>query len=149
MEILGADLDLAFQELGIHAYKTYEAKELWREYQEKYQVWELTNEDHQKICDIDEKDWKDEWGWWRSADGSNLGAVSRRYDIHGHYIKAWDGMAREGERDWYQDRKYSHLTQYFCDEIGASTEKNVCALATDLAFQNGITMAELFRKYQG
>lgn len=46
-------------------------------------------------------------------------------------------------------REYDYLTEYMCDEIGASMEKNVCALAVDLARINNITMGELFTKYQG
>jgi len=51
------------------------------------------------------------------------------------------------EDNW--DREYNNLLEYFCDEIGASMEKHICALAVDLAMINGITMGELFRKYQG
>lgn len=38
---------------------------------------------------------------------------------------------------------------YLCDEIGASTEKNVCACTVDLAQQNNMTLSELFKKYLG
>lgn len=38
---------------------------------------------------------------------------------------------------------------YLCDEIGASTERNVCACTIDLAQQNNLTLAELFKKYLG
>jgi hypothetical protein len=45
--------------------------------------------------------------------------------------------------------KYETLTEYMCDEIGASMESNVCALAVDLARANGLTMAKLFEIYEG
>ena len=45
--------------------------------------------------------------------------------------------------------RYDTLTEYMCNEIGASTEKNVCALAVDLARANGLTMARLFEIYEG
>jgi hypothetical protein len=64
-------------------------------------------------------------------------------------ILAWDGVYRENHKDYFRDRKYPTLLCYFCDEIGASTEKNVCAIAVDLAALNNMTMAELFQKYQG
>lgn len=147
-EILGAELDNTFIFFGINAKKTYELKNKHWDYCEIYQVWELSDEDYEKLCNVDEKDWKDFFGWWRSAEGSNLLSVNHRYNINNHYIKAWDGTSRQGEKDWF-DRKYDNLLQYFCDEIGASTERNVCAVAVDLAQQNGMTMGELFRKYQG
>jgi len=145
-EILGGELDQTFIDLNINAKKTYQAKDNTTDFE---QVWELLDEDYEKICNIEEDDWKDNWGWWRGAIGSNMGSVYRRYNINGYYIYAWDGVYRENHKDYYQDRKYQNLLQYFCDEIGASTEKNVCALAVDLAEQNNITMGELFNKYQG
>ena len=39
--------------------------------------------------------------------------------------------------------------EYFCDELGASTGKNVCALATDLAKYNEMSIAKLFMIYGG
>lgn len=144
-EILGGELDQAFIDLNINAKKTYQAKDIT----DFEQVWELSNKDYEKLCNIEEDDWKDNWGWWRNAIGSNMGSVNRRYNINNHYIRAWDGYSRENHKDYYQDRKYQNLLKYFCDEIGASTEKNVCALAVDLAEQNNITMGELFSKYQG
>ena len=46
-------------------------------------------------------------------------------------------------------RKYHDLLTYFCDALGASQPKNVCALAVDMAKYNGMSMAELFQKLQG
>jgi hypothetical protein len=155
-EILGGELDQAIIDLNINAKKTYQAKNNTTDFE---QVWELSDEDYEKICNIKEEDWKDNWGWWRSAIGSNMGSVNHRYNINHHYIKAWDGIQRinfeEENKElfsndkWFSERKYNNLLNYFCDEIGASTEKNVCALAIDLAEQNNMTMGELFNKYQG
>lgn len=159
IEILGAELDKAFEELNINAKKTYEIQNKPWDYCEDYQVWELLEEDFDKICKIEDKDWKDEWGWWRFAEGSNLGYVNARYNINHHYLQAWDGTSTQDflkenkhckpEDRYFPERKYKSLLQYMCNEMGASAERNVCALAVDLAMQNGITMAELFRKYQG
>jgi hypothetical protein len=154
-EILGGELDQAFIDLNINAKKTYQAKDDTTDFG---QVWELSDKDYEKICNIKEKDWKDNWGWWRGAEGSNMGSVSYRYNINHHYIIAWDGYHREeNEREnkklplgdrWIDERKYDSLLSYFCDEIGASNGKNVCALAIDLAEQNNMTMSELFNKFQ-
>lgn len=88
-----------------------------------------------------------------------MGSIHVRYNINNHYIKAWDGSYRKDiiednksclpdDRYWLE-RKYSNLLKYFCDEIGASTVRNVCALAVDEVRQNRIAMSESFRKYQG
>lgn len=157
-EILGAELDLAFKELGIPATKTYEVEKLHYEYQEKFQVWEMSDEDYERICNMGDAGWKEDWGWWRGAEGSNLGFVHRRYNINGHYIIAWDGRHADWEKEnktlkpddrWPMERKYDYLTQYYCDEIGASTDRNITALSVDLARQNNMKMSELFRRFQG
>lgn len=156
-EIIGGKLELAFRELGITALKTYEGN---TNLDDKTQVWELDDTSFEKLCQINDSDWKDEWGWWRSADGSNVRNPLSRFNINKHYIKAWDGGERLDELkevngntshpDYcYQDRKYKDLLEYFCDEIGASQPRNVCALAVDLARINNIKLSELFSKYQG
>lgn len=145
IEILGGDLENAFFSLGINAKKTYEGNTYL---DDKTQVWEISDEDFNKLYNIKDKDWNDDWGWWRYAKGSNMGLIWKRYNINKHYIKAWDGNYRENHKDKYQDRNYDNLLRYFCDEIGASTETNVTALAIDLARQNNMSLSELFQKFQ-
>jgi hypothetical protein len=147
IEILGAELDQAFLDLGIVANKTYQIKNKNWEYCEDYQVWKLSDEDYEKLCNITEEEWKNKYGWWRGAKCSNMGNVNKRYNINNHYIWAWDGFKRN-IKNYSWDRKYNNLLQYFCDEIGVSTETNVCSVAVDLAAQNNMTMAELFSEYQ-
>lgn len=132
-------------------------------YREAYQVWELSDEDFSNICSVNEEDWKKNWGWWRHADGSNLGAVNCTYIINGEELMAWDGIQRkkwchdcsdcagtEKDKDeCFHSHQYPDILIYLCDEIGASTERNVCACTIDLARQNNLTLAELFKKYLG
>lgn len=123
----------------------------------------MSKEDFDNICAIDNDDWKDDWGWWRHAYGSNLGAVDCAYVINGEKLMAWDGLQRkewcrdcsdcagtEKDKDeCFHDHQYPDILIYLCDEIGASTERNVCACTIDLARQNNLTLAELFKKYLG
>lgn len=141
-------------------------------YREDYQVWSLSKEDFDSLCAVEDDDWKENWGWWRHALGSNMGPVNSEYIINSKKIVAWDGVRREhyfedfcqdcsdyiagacggteeDQLDCYNGREYEDLFRYFCDEIGASTERNVCALAIDLAKQNNMTLAELLKKYLG
>ena len=55
---------------------------------------------------------------------------------------------RKYEEDVYP-RVYKNLLEYMYNEVGASLERNVCALAVDLARANGMTMARLFETYEG
>ena len=164
-EILGGGgLHKAFKELGIQAIRTYRGKE-----KPHYEVWELSKDDLKKLEYTVE--WKDEWGWWRFAKGSNMGTPFDFFQVNHKELIAWDGPKREDLRDdWknesneekavyhysfraYQEEHYPHrydnLLSYMGEELGASVERNVCALAVDLARANGMTMAQLFETYEG
>lgn len=131
-------------------------------------IWGLSEDDFHNISSIDEIDWHREWGWWRYSTGSNMFIPDVLYNINGKDIWAWDGYFREHICDYCGDlengdcrstesdqllccggRDYPDIITYFSDELGASTETNICALAVDLAKYNGCTLAELFGNYLG
>ena len=102
VEILaGGEFANAVKSLGLTsavcAYHYQPQPTHWRE---EYQVWLLSKEDFDNICAIDNDDWKDDWGWWRHAYGSNLGAVDCAHVINGEKLMAWDGLQR---KEWCQD----------------------------------------------
>lgn len=152
-EILGGNLEKAFEELYIDAQMTYMGRTIL---DDNTQIWEVEDKDFERLCELEEEDWKTDWGWWRSAEGSNMFNELDDYIINGQSIIAWDGTNRveseeeEDEEDrWWFEREYNSLFEYFCEEIGASQPRNVCALAVDLARINNIKMSELFQRYQG
>lgn len=174
VEILaGAEFSNAVKTLGLASAKcTYHYQPEPDSCREDYQVWLLSKEDFDSLCAVEDDDWKEDWGWWRHALGSNMGPVYSEYVINSKKIVAWDGVRRvcyfedfcrdcsdyatgvcsgteEDRLDCYHGREYEDLFRYFCDEIGASTERNVCALAIDLARQNNMTLAELLKNYLG
>ena len=108
-----------------------------------YEVWEVSDELHKKMCDMSEDEFTELAGndaWWRSCKGSVLGVPDTKFEVNGEDLLGWNR--------WEHERKtYANLTEYLCDCVGASTGKNVCACAMDLAKYNDMTMAELFEKY--
>lgn len=165
VEILaGGGIKTAFKELGIEATRTYKGTD-----KTHYQVWEIEKSDMLKLDEMSE--WPDHYGWWRYTKGSNMGTACSFFTVNGKELIAWDGPYREDLRDDWDDEpieekeyyhysfkeyeeswkphKYDTLSDYFCDELGASTPKNVCALSVDLARANGLTMAKLFEIYEG
>lgn len=161
IEILGGDgLEKAFKALRIGAKKTYAG--------EIYEVWEIEKSD---LTALEDAEWRDNWGWWRYAKGSNMGTACSFFTVNGKELIAWDGDRRDNiTEDWFNanyeekaefhhslkeyeeyhmPRKYDTLLKYLCDELGVSTERHVCALAVDLAKTNGYTMAELFKEFEG
>lgn len=165
VEILGGNgLNNAFKELGIKATRTYRRAE-----KPHYEVWELSKEDLKKLEYTME--WKDEWGWWRYAKGSNMGTPFDLFQVNGKELIAWGGARREDLiLDWADEPaeekaaynysfkeyektmcpyEYETLLTYMGEELGASVERNICALAVDLARANGMKMSELFKIYEG
>ena len=170
-EIIGENLQSFFDNMHINAKRTYSGN---IGYWHNFEVWEMSEDDYEQICDIADEIYEQiaaSDSWWRGADGSNLGVPCVDFVVNGHPIVAWRNEYRiddleeewdelpDDEREEYENfddycetwltTEYKDLLEYFCDELGASTERNVCALATDLAQYNNMTMAELFERYGG
>ena len=143
-EVLGNNLG-QFIKNGIDGKRTYKG--------DRYEVWEVTNEMFDIMCDMSEElfvELAGEDAWWRSAEGSNLGAPDTKVYVNGHEMIGWAGEPWEDEDEEDEFEIYaSNLSNYLCDVIGASQPRNVCALAVDLAKYNNMTMGELFTKYEG
>ncbi len=97
------------------------------------------------MCDMSEDEFVElagEEAWWRSCTGSNLGFPDTKFKVNGKTLLGWNWQNKKR-------KKYENLSDYLCECIGASTEKNVCACSVDLAKYNHMTLAELFEKYEG
>ncbi len=150
-EILGNNLEKFFD--GIYL---PDDQIVGRSYKGKdYEVWSVPEVIFEEMCNMEEEKFVSiagEDAWWRSSDGSVLwhlqtGGVT----INGRNIIAWieNGLASDGSTDICFNMKFSSLTEYLCDFIGASLPKNVCACAMDLAKYNNISMGKLFELYEG
>lgn len=169
VEILGDKMHKVFKEHGISYTKTYSKRcNPKKSYDHHYEVYEISQSDMKKLEEVFDMP---DWSWWRWCKGSNMGTPFDFFTINGKELIAWGGYKREDLiLDWgaespeekekyhysfskYEEsvmpHKYDTLTEYMCEELGASTEKNVCALAVDLARANGLTMAKLFELYEG
>ena len=169
VEILGNKMHKVFKEYGIEYTRTYSKKcDPKKDYDPHYEVYEISQGDMKRLEEVFEMP---HGSWWRYARGCNLGTPFDFFTINGKELIAWGGPRRDDLRDWWDKEsdeekaaynysfnayekdtmpyKYETLTEYMCDEIGASTETNVCALAVGLARANGLTMAQLFELYEG
>ena len=81
-------------------------------------------------------------GWWRYAKGCNLGTPFDIFTVNGQMLIGWASNPQNSS-------DYDTLTDYLCEELGVSTETNVCACVTDLAKANGMSISKLFKVYQG
>ena len=134
-EILaGGNINKAFKELGIKAKRTFKSV-----HEPYYEIWDIDKKDLKILNETTE--WDDNWGWHRSAKGSNLGTAASFLTINGQFMIGWE--SREGKDT------YDTLLDYFRQGIGAGMESNIIALAVDLARANGKTVAKLFELYEG
>lgn len=170
-EIIGENMGNIFIALGINPKETFSGS---IGYWPDFKVWEVSDSELTELCDMTDEQferWSEDDAWWRYAEGSNMGIADTAFEVNGFPIIAWRNQYRiydllkewddlsQTERaeysgfndycDTWLTKEYKDILEYFCDEFGASTERNVCALAKDLARYNNITMAELFRKYGG
>lgn len=140
-EILGYNLLRFFNTVTSHlkeAEVTY--------YDDRYEVWEVSDELYSKMCDMSEEEFAKlagEEAWWIYAEGSSMGDPNADFIINEEEMIGWN------ERGKYENFQYDNLSDYLCYGIGASDETNVCALVVDLAKYNNMTMSELFTKYEG
>ena len=133
---------------------------------EMYEVWKVSDELFEKMNSMSEEEFVElagEDAWWRYSTGSILGSPNSTAFINGHEIFAWideekhdgwcDGCECDDEEECKEckinDRTFNSLSEYLCDEVGASQPKNVCALSVDLARYNKMTLGELFNKLEG
>lgn len=169
VEIIGEHMMPVFEAIGIFPKNTYQGS---IGYWKHFEVWELTEDQFNKIVAMPDDEFESvaiDGSWWRSAEGSNLGSINEIFLINDKSIRAWrneylvddlhitwEELPAE-ERVEYKDfedycdvwlpKYYNNILEYFCEEFGVSTEKNVCALATDLAKQNDMSIADLFKIY--
>ncbi len=132
-EILAGELDIAICKLQIDATKTFDDGE--------FQVWEMSDEEFKKLDLLTDSEWEEHYGWWAWSEGANKGSVEKRYSINGHWLMVW-------ESDYKSLIKYKSLIEYIYNALNLSTIRNICNLTVELAHQNGMTLGELFNKYQ-
>lgn len=136
-EIMAGDgFDNAVSDLELSAIKVYSSK--------SFNIWWIPDYELDRITNISDGLWRNEWGFWRYADGCNIECWPRQmFTINGKSMYGWYHPDRD-----HVVTKYESLLSYLQNEIGASTPKNVCAVSVGLAELNGITMADLFKRYQ-
>ena len=169
-ELIGENMGVVFEKLNIPYMQGYSGS---IGYWPNFGVYKIPEQYYPKLCDMSDDEFEKEFpeSWWRYAEGSNMGTPNCEFIINGCQIDAW-------QNEWYVDDlveeyntlpldeqleyssvadyiaenyryEYSNLLEYLCDELGVSTERNVCALATDLAKYNEMSIAKLFGIYGG
>jgi hypothetical protein len=162
VQVMGGSLDSLLQHIGIRASKLVETKDGW------YQVWELSSNDFSRLEDfsnrVDENAWKrSNFGWWRIAESCFTGNETITYKVNGHemlgYIRDFrydfdganddDSVSNEVIVEIDQSINYATFIEWLSEIMNLSNETNTVAVATSLAKENGLTLAEFIARYQG
>ena len=169
-EIIGENMKNIWIILGFDPKETFSGSiGGWK----NFKVWELTDAQFNSLCEITEEQferWSEEGAWWRHSEGSILGVPDFLFRINRDFLMAWEVLDRSDlyeewktlskreKRRYYDDEDYAELNRphsykdimtYLSDEVGVSTETNICALIADLAKYNKMSIAELFRRFGG
>lgn len=144
--LVQGNIEEDLKRLGIKATRTYGNEET------AYQVYELSDEDFQKLSDDadnrDEEDghWKD--GGWRWDKGSNQPIPTDKATVKHKELVCWVETIND-EEETYRNDWFVDLLEYLDVGVGCTAFRNVCAVTKDLAKYNDMTLAQLFEKYQG
>jgi hypothetical protein len=133
-EIYSHNMDLFFAKSGIKGTCTYSNQYTG------IQIWEISDEDYKRMCDISEEEFIKIAGdnaWWRGATGSVLGIPKAKAFVNGEILNCWDEtpLCPDGFTGKHL-KKFEDLLDYLCNWVGVSSPKNVCACAVDLAKYN-------------
>ena len=138
--LVSGNVDKDFKRLGVNAKLTYGNEDT------DYKVYEVTEEDFDILCNEPNTD--NTWinCGWRYCEGSNMGYPNVYLNINEKRIKCWMYEFEDEPIELYD---YETLIEYINEECGATTFKNICAIAIDLAKYNKMKMSELFKVYEG
>lgn len=163
-EIIGGNMAKVFRDKRIEAELIFAGEfGLW----DVCEVWILSEADFEVLDKDEEFNYPD--SWWRWSAGSTLGATRDVVMVNGKEMNAWkdEGRICDLKDEWreldaieraeygtmgeyirtWSTFEFNNLAEYLCDELGASTPKNVCALTVDLAKANKMSLGELFATY--
>ena len=148
VQIIGQQLDKAMEELEVEATKVFETNRT--RFVSPYQVWEMSSDELDKLSEVKEVDWKDDYGWWRHGSSVFDDHTTQEFIINGHSIQAYETRELdEEEEEDLRDTEFSNLFDYFEFVLGATCSYNRVYVANSLAKSNNISVAELLEKYQG
>lgn len=141
VQIIGANLDLAMQELEVQAEKKFETEADFLDV--SLQVWELNNEDFSFLCKIERQDWSDEYGWWVNGGCNHPKEDIAITKINGKELTVFTQEFNKEYITW----GYTSLTDYLESHLGITSYNNISYYIHSLAELNNMTKAEFMRKY--
>lgn len=135
VQIIGANLDLAMEELNVKAEKVFQAEPDFLDV--ALQVWEVSS---YSLTILNDTKWKEEYGWWV------LGGCNHPRDEVDGFVINGKSITAFTHGDYIAD-EYHNLSDYLESHIGISKYNNITYYIHSLAELNNMTKAELMQKY--
>lgn len=151
-EILGDNLENAFELLKISAKMTYKGND--------YEVWELSKNEFEKLAALTDADWQDDFGWFRYSRCILEGTTLYQYTVNGETMLGYlDSDAIQNlnigeepedmlDESYYTNPSYDNFTNWLSHVFSLSTKKHIACFAISLATENKLSLSEFMKKYQ-
>jgi len=141
-EILGFGIAPALEHYNIQAKMTFQ--------NERFEVWELDEQNFKKLCDIPDADWASNFGWWRYGHCilDDNRCETCEYTVNGNKMLGWLPDDNYHDAGYYRDNKYDSFTDWLSLVWNCSTERHIACFAISLAEKNNLTLAEFMCQFQ-
>jgi hypothetical protein len=145
---MGQNLDKAIVDLKVNARKLLETSK------RHFQVWELEEKQLDKLDAVPDNDWKREWGWWRKAESCFTGNETINFMVRGREMKGYKNRFYSDSDGTGEvnivDKQYPYVSfqDWLFAIMNLSNDTNTVAVASSLAIDNHMTLAEFIEKYQ-
>jgi hypothetical protein len=139
---MGQNLDKAIIDLKVDAKKLVETSK------HHFQVWELEEKEVNKLDSV--SDWEQDYGWWRIAESQATGNRLIEYKVNGKKMLGYTGLYDPDPKDndtesWHDFDSYQ---EWLSTIMNLSNDTNTVAVATSLAIDNHMSLAEFIKAYQ-
>ncbi|PAV30290.1 hypothetical protein CIL05_07420 [Virgibacillus profundi] len=136
VEIMGQNLDNAFEQLDVNADRMVETEET------KLQVWQMSELEFDRLAAIPDEDWHEDFGWWRNGRCIYEGRATTEYIVNG------EKMLGYGSDMELFGNEFITYSQWFNEAMNLSTDTNLVIFAKSLASDNGMSLSEFISKYE-
>lgn len=158
IQILGHDLADAIRDINVEAELKYTTPKTGKfKRSPKFEVWEMSQETFDAFCNVDDDNWKDEYGWCHYGERASED-FSATFIVNGHemigfppeeHAMGFPSDNADGEEEESGPKAYAHFIQYLDYNQSMSTNRNIATTAISLAEANELTLAEFMTKYYG
>lgn len=162
IELLGEGLEKAFDALNIDAKLKY--KSSVEEDCLRLEVWEISEKDYERLCEMPMSDWDYDWGWWRHGFCIYQGTQLKEYNVNGQKMLGYINLEvlelvkmlglnvfdedNNEDLELDEEQDYDSFLEWLHEVFNLGTISNLSYFAYSLAKDNNMSLSEFMKKYQ-